>query len=154
MVVTYIPATGYTNYKTIVSDNATPASGTYVWYFTAPLPKGLLPLKELVEIDEATAVKVIKKGYYMNEIWNLETVITTYTDYENMLKAIGTWEKASTLLYLNVQNEWNNNLAVYPSYATPTTLVQVRGTLSNLQREPHANGVLVRIQFKQSTTAV
>lgn len=154
MVVTYIPASGYTNFNTIISDNANPASGTYAWYLTDATPKGVWPLKELVNIDEATGVSLSKKGYNLNETWVLESIIDVFTDYENMLKAIGTWEKASTLLYLNIQNSWGSNIAIYPSYATPTTLVQVRGTLSNLTKERFPNAVKIRVQFNQKTTAV
>lgn len=145
---------GNTAAKTIISDNATPSSGTYAWYLTCEKPKRSWALGALVKIAQVFGITLSKKGYKLDNVWTLDTIISTKTDWENLQKAIGTWEKASTALYLSVQNELAVNFAQYPTYATPTTLAQMIGHLSNYQEEITANNVIVKIQFNQFTTAV
>lgn len=153
-MVTYIPMSNYTNYKTIVSDHATPSSGTYAWYFTNEKPKMNWVMSSLIKIANFFGITLSKKGYKLDAVWNLETILSNFTDYENMLKAVHSWEKNSTMLYLNVQNEWGSNLALTGSYAAPTTLTQMKGHLSDLNIDVGSNSVGIRLKFYQYTTGV
>lgn len=148
---------GNTNSRVVISDNATIASGTYAWYLSSAnnvTPKRSWPLSFLVKAVNALAKVFGKKAYKVDNIWQLETEITTLTDWQNLQKAIGTWEKASTLLYLHIWNEWgtSNLFAVYPTYTTPTTLAQMTGMLSDYMDDIHASSVTVRVKFHHVLT--
>ena len=148
---------GNTSFRNVISDNATIASGTYAWYLNCDAhPKRTWPLSWMVKTINVFAKILGKKAYKTDMVWSLDTVITSLTDWQNLQKAIGTWEKASTLLYLHIWNEWgtSNLFAFYPTYVTPTTLAQNTGHISDYSEEIDANEVKVKIKFSQIHTKV
>jgi hypothetical protein len=152
-----VTSIGNTSFRNVISDNATIASGTYAWYLNcANGVKRIWPLSFLVKTINAFAKILGKKAYKTDMVWMLETTITSLTDWQNLQKAIGTWEKASTLLYLHIWNEWgsSNLFAVYPTYTTPTTLAQNTGHLSDYNEEILSNEVKIKIKFHQIHTKV
>jgi hypothetical protein len=146
-----VTSIGNTGAKCVISDNATIASGTYAWYLLCEKPKRSWPLSWLVKTINVFAKILGKKAYKTDMVWSLDTIITSLTDWQNLQKAIGVWEKASTLLYLHIWNEWgtSNLFAFYPTYATPTTLAQNTGHISDYSEEIDANEVKIKIKFSQ-----
>lgn len=150
-IATIVPAVGYADRKTVVSDHATPASGTYAWYFDNPLPKRQWPMKALTKVESAAGITQMMKGYTLNSVYALETTIDNDADYENVQKMLNYWEAHNTFLYLDIQNEWNVNLAKYGTYAAPTTLVQMRGKLADYSEDIMASEIKIKIKFYHMT---
>jgi hypothetical protein len=156
MVVTNI---GTSTWLMVVSDNATPANGTYAWYFNGTA-KRIEPLKELTASlpeGEAAGSVIKQKVFSLTGLkYVLTTTIQNQTDYTNMRKAIDTWEAGGTggtLLYLSIKNEWSgaSNLAVKGTEAAPTTQGQFTGKLFNYSDDIDPENVEVRIEFHYTT---
>jgi hypothetical protein len=147
---------GNTAARCIISDNSTPSAGTYAWYLMCEKPKRNWPLSWMVKTINVFAKILGKKAYKTDMVWSLDTKITSLTDWQNLQKAIGTWEKASTLLYLHLWNEWatSNIFGAYPTYATPTSLGNVLGHLSDYSEEIEPNAVNIKIKFSLIHTKV
>jgi hypothetical protein len=157
VVVTTI---GNTSAKIIIADHATIASATYAWYLEAAQCWEIDPLPIAQDTkDEAAGISIAFKPFIKSVDWRIVGAkITNETDYFNLKKAIGSWEKNSTLLYLFVYNEWSsNNHAVMPTYATPTTNSQITGTLRSLAINhsfPAMKIVNVDFKYKNKMVAV
>ena len=147
-MVTWI---GSSSAKVIISDNATPANGTYALGITPERVKGKdgLPFLQGTDIDSPGGIGIGNKAFIIKALYTFSNFdIASYSDWENLLKAIGTWEKNSTVLYLSVKNEWGSELAYKSTYSTPTTLVLWRGKSINLDWEVLANSVRINsLQF-------
>lgn len=144
--------------KIVISDHATPSSGTYAWGLESVQIWEIDPLLlDSTSSDEAQGESFGFKPFIKKVDWRLVGAkITNETDYLNLKKAIGSWEAASTMLYLSVTNEWStNNHAVMGTYAAPTTLSQVTGCLSNLAiNHSFPATKLVNIDFKYKKTMI
>lgn len=125
---------GNTSAKIIISDNATPASGTYAWYIEAEFVRFLnkMPYYDKMYQSHPSGITRGIKQFMLDMGWSFQGIkITNSTDWDNLLKAFGYWEKNNSKLYLSVKNEWDSNLATIGTYAAPTTLAQQTGQLSN-----------------------
>ena len=143
---------GNTSAKIVISDNATPASGTYAWYITCENSGFRRPLRSLVEADLAAEVDIMEKYFDARKAyWIRNGLITTAAEYDNMLDAIDYWEANNTRLYLSVKNEWNSNLATIGTKAAPTTQGQMRGKLKNYSDRVFASSVQFNIEFWQTS---
>lgn len=152
MVVTTI---GNTAAKIIISDHATPASGTYAWYIEAALPRmgNRMPYYDKMAQNHPNAISRGIKQMIIDMVWVIQGAkITSSTDWDNLMKALGYWEKNNTTLYLSVKNEWDSNLAQFGTYAAPTTLAQITGQLMNFFAKPLAAMVEVSVDFKYINT--
>jgi hypothetical protein len=141
---------GSTSNKIVISDHATPASGTYAWYIPAESYEGTWQMEFISGTRQATPAgqAIGEKGYILDMVKRFRNIsITNNTDWQNLLKALHYWEKNSTKLYLSVQNEWASNLALTGTYATPTTLVQFTGKLQNLRDLVYPNEVVVNVEM-------
>ena len=121
-----------------ISDNATPASGTYAWYLPASSiesPWTIGPLKES-RLVTAGGISSGNNAFEIDEEWKFRDVpISTWTNYSNLRKALAYWSVNNTRLYLSITPAgWANNIAVVSRYDTPTTLVQFTGKLRNFRK--------------------
>lgn len=155
MVATNI---GNTSAKVIISDNATPSSGTYAWYIICEPVRMLWPKNYIPDGGESKTLNGISIGinaFILNIQFQIRNApITSLTDWQNLLKALGTWEKSKTLLYLSIKNEMggSTNLASFPTYATPTTLGQITGKVKNFEASFETNEIKINCVFDYTSS--
>lgn len=147
-MVTYIGGSSPTDY---VSDHATPASATYCWNLQGAQVRLQQPDPPLSYLQMESGQTFATLGYKIAHIATISYNIKNSTDYQNFIKAVGYWRKNSSTLYLNVENEWNINLAQYADYSSPTTLTDWTGFLRDLTYSRGANIVEVRAKFVLAT---
>lgn len=113
----------------ILSDNATPGSGTYAWYIAGKFQFiwGDKFIESNEELDGMGGVTTGTKGLVLDMEYRFDSVpVVGWTDYENLRKALFYWSKNDTKLYLSIkpQNMSSNNIAVACTNVAPTTLIQ------------------------------
>ena len=147
---------GETDAKTIISDNATPASGVYAWYIKEKSGVGAEARKALVDVELAANVSLKKKFYDLAAKFAIVGEhIRKQADWENLKDALDYWESNDILLYLNVQNDWGINLMTRATKADaaalPITQVGWTGKLMNFRIFPQSAEVMIAIEFHYST---
>jgi len=148
---------GNTNSKIIISDNATPGSGTYAWYLPANSARMKWPLAFIdgTYVAAEGGITTGTKGFKRNLIWAFRDVpITSDTDFQNLLKIVNYYEANSTLLYLSVKTtDFTTEMAVVGTKAAPTTLGQQTGRLQNFEiTRIEGSQVWVNIEFVFQST--
>jgi hypothetical protein len=132
----------------VISDNATPANGTYAWYIASEQVTCAWQKEPFSWIATAAGISIGVCAYKLNLVWNIkDTVITSLVHYDNLLDALHYWEANNTLLYLSFKNTWGTNLAQYRAKATPTTAAQMQGRLRNFKFVPQALQVVVSCEM-------
>ena len=128
-MVTWI---GKDDSKIVVSDNATPSSGTYAWGCVMDKPvKGHLPFAPMTQIITTGGKNERIEQLKLEGSCKLGLLLENNTDWQNWLKSLGTWKKNKTKLFLSIKNEWDSNLMLIPDATTPTTLNQWTGGVEN-----------------------
>ena len=159
MVVT---ATSNTGDPVIISDNATPANGTFAIYLNPEQIMG--PIKQPLTAFVATAVDQ-SVGTHIGD-----TIITfnfqgctfpksgTGGDWEIFIRALGYWahNDNNTLLYLQILDKSAYNIAKWGVAGTPVTfgtVGQIRGKVSGLPQVDWSDPAVYRfnVQFVRLT---
>lgn len=143
---------GNTAATTIISDNATPGSGTYAWYIVTEAQGGVEPRAPIAAIDLAAQTNILKKNFDFTAVYRMSNIpVQSAVDFDNLRDALDYWDANDTRLFLSVKNTWSANLATRGTKAVPTTQNQYRGKLLNFRWEPKSNEVIVGIEFHYTT---
>jgi len=134
----------------IISDHATPASGTYAWYIPVLNCQKHMQLNwiDKTRQDLIGGRSMGKKGLIKAMMYEFHDIsIANFADYDNLMDAIGEWDANSTLLYLTVKNGWGSNLAIFRTSKATATAIQWTGRLYNYMDKPNPNEVMVHVYF-------
>jgi len=141
--------------KIHISDNATVGNGVYRWYIPGSWNSNW-PMKPTYKQTVPAGKSMLRKGYSLDESYSFSDIpIDSFTDYQNLLKALHYWEKNSSKLYLWIQTDGfgANNLAVLGTYAAPDTITtQFTGKLINFKKKGGAANLTVSVEMPFSNT--